>query len=128
MGSNPSGGQRTTCEDIAQNQQLEWAFRINGSVRVLATCNTPNQPCDIVNPTILTATRDMSSSTATFVANATRQTPGGAAGYSGYDVICRYVAVVDPVSPVLLTSCMAAVYRPGLPPEGSTALVTASPS
>ncbi|XP_076472715.1 nephrin-like isoform X1 [Babylonia areolata] len=83
-------GQRTTCEDIAQNQQLEWAFRINGSVRVLATCNTPNQPCDIVNPTILTATRDMSSSTATFVANATRQTPGGAAGYSGYDVICRY--------------------------------------
>ncbi|XP_076438219.1 uncharacterized protein LOC143277324 isoform X3 [Babylonia areolata] len=82
-------GQQTRCEDIAQNQTIQWAFEISGQVTVLATCDSPNQPCDNVNTAILTATRDSTSSTATFVKSAGR--PGGTGTYSGYDVICRPV-------------------------------------
>ncbi|XP_076438233.1 uncharacterized protein LOC143277331 [Babylonia areolata] len=80
-------GQQTLCEDISQNQQIQWALETSGLVTILASCNSPNQPCDNVNTAILTATRDSTSSTATFVGSAGR--PGGTGTYSGYDVICR---------------------------------------
>ncbi|XP_076438221.1 uncharacterized protein LOC143277325 [Babylonia areolata] len=82
-------GQQTRCEDIAQNQQIQWALESSGQVTVLATCNSPNQPCNNINTGLLTATRDSTSSTATFVLSAGR--PGSSGTYSGYDVICRPV-------------------------------------
>ncbi|XP_076438226.1 uncharacterized protein LOC143277326 isoform X3 [Babylonia areolata] len=79
-------GQQTRCEDIAQNQQIQWALEISGRVTVIATCNSPNQPCDNINAGILTATRDSTSSTATFVPSAG---PGSNGTFKNYDVICR---------------------------------------
>ncbi|XP_076438232.1 uncharacterized protein LOC143277330 isoform X2 [Babylonia areolata] len=80
-------GQQTRCEDISQNQQIQWALETSGQVTVLARCNSPNQTCNNINTAVLTATRDSTSSTVTFVGSAVR--PGSTGTYSGYDVICR---------------------------------------
>ncbi|XP_076450117.1 uncharacterized protein LOC143286437 [Babylonia areolata] len=83
--------QKTVCENIDQNEQLQWLFGIhNGAFGVLSNCSRPNQPCDNRLAATMQATRGSTTSTLTFVSAATR--PGGnTATYSGFDVGCRYV-------------------------------------
>ncbi|XP_076438220.1 uncharacterized protein LOC143277324 isoform X4 [Babylonia areolata] len=87
-------GQQTRCEDIAQNQQIQWALETSGQVTVLATCDSPNQPCNNINTAVLTATRDSTSSTATFVPS------DGRGEYDGRTVVCRPVGGAGVSCPV----------------------------